>query len=191
MRAAVSTLFLVFHGSNQTGRQVRAASGFAAGTAGGRGVVAYLDGHRKHWNDPRKATTFGTEDDVAFTEAVLDEVTAHTGTSRTFPIGYSNGGQFVIRLVHETPHRLPKPPRTTPPATGSPPLRRRRPCRTAAAVRTDYREDGKAPVMLYTVEGGGHVIPGPGKAPRVLGRNTRDLVTAEAVTEFLAVASVS
>jgi polyhydroxybutyrate depolymerase len=50
--------------------------------------------------------------------------------------------------------------------------------------RTDYRQAGHAPVTLYTVRGGGHVIPGPGKAPRIMGRTTRRLVAADAIEEF-------
>jgi polyhydroxybutyrate depolymerase len=50
--------------------------------------------------------------------------------------------------------------------------------------RTDYRQAGHAPVTLYTIRGGGHVIPGPGKAPRIMGRATRRLVAAEAIGEF-------
>ncbi|WP_051133709.1 alpha/beta hydrolase family esterase [Nocardia paucivorans] len=52
-------------------------------------------------------------------------------------------------------------------------------------VRTDYRQDGKPPVTLFTVEGGGHVIPGRGKAPFVLGRIARNLDAATELTTFL------
>ncbi|HEY3712472.1 MAG TPA: hypothetical protein VGL64_24050 [Amycolatopsis sp.] len=42
-------------------------------------VVAYLDGHKKHWNDVR-----------------IDSAQVHA-------VGFSNGGQMVIRLIHEVP----------------------------------------------------------------------------------------
>ncbi|WP_245887222.1 alpha/beta hydrolase family esterase [Umezawaea tangerina] len=50
--------------------------------------------------------------------------------------------------------------------------------------RTDYRQDGRSPVALYTVHGGGHVIPNPKKAVRIMGRSTRNLVAADALGEF-------
>jgi polyhydroxybutyrate depolymerase len=50
--------------------------------------------------------------------------------------------------------------------------------------RTDYRQAGHAPVTFYTIGGGGHVIPGPGKPPRIMGRTTRRLVAADAIGQF-------
>jgi polyhydroxybutyrate depolymerase len=50
--------------------------------------------------------------------------------------------------------------------------------------RTDYRQAGHAPVTQYTIHGGGHVIPGPGKAPRMMGRTTQRLIAADAIEEF-------
>ncbi|MFG6401230.1 alpha/beta hydrolase family esterase [Microbacterium sp. P04] len=45
---------------------------------------------------------------------------------------------------------------------------------------TAYREEGRAPVTLYTVRGGGHTVPGPKAAPFVLGR-TGDTPTIDGV----------
>ncbi|WNV86349.1 PHB depolymerase family esterase [Umezawaea sp. Da 62-37] len=56
-----------------------------------------------------------------------------------------------------------------------------------AVERTDYRQDGKSPVTLYTVHGGGHVIPNPRKAIRVMGRSTRNLVAADALGGFFGI----
>ena len=53
-----------------------------------------------------------------------------------------------------------------------------------SVTRTDYQQDGKPPVTLYTVHAGGHTIPGPRKAPFVLGRTTHDLNAAEAIGQF-------
>ena len=50
--------------------------------------------------------------------------------------------------------------------------------------RMDYRQAGHPPVTLYTVHGGGHVVPGPKKAPRIKGRSTQRLVAADAIGEF-------
>lgn len=55
--------------------------------------------------------------------------------------------------------------------------------------RTDYRQAGHEPVTLYTVHGGGHTIPGPKKAPRIMGRSTGDLVAARAIDEFFGITS--
>ncbi|MET1074974.1 MAG: PHB depolymerase family esterase [Umezawaea sp.] len=53
--------------------------------------------------------------------------------------------------------------------------------------RTDHRQDGRSPVTLYTVRGGGHVIPNPKKAIRIMGRSTRNLVAADALGEFFGI----
>jgi polyhydroxybutyrate depolymerase len=49
--------------------------------------------------------------------------------------------------------------------------------------RTDHRQDGRPPVTLYTIHGGGHVVPGPGRPPFIMGRVTRSLVAAHALGE--------
>ena len=50
--------------------------------------------------------------------------------------------------------------------------------------RTDYRQDGHAPVTLYTVHGGGHTVPGPKPAPALMGRTATDVHAARAIAEF-------
>lgn len=50
--------------------------------------------------------------------------------------------------------------------------------------RTDYRQDGHPPVTLFTIHGGGHVVPGPQRAPRIMGRSTDQLVAADAIAAF-------
>ncbi|HEX6344718.1 PHB depolymerase family esterase [Umezawaea sp.] len=52
-----------------------------------------------------------------------------------------------------------------------------------AVERTDHRQDGRPTVTLYTVHGGGHVVPGPGRPLFVMGRPTRGLVAARALGE--------
>ncbi len=49
---------------------------------------------------------------------------------------------------------------------------------------TDYREPGRPEVRLYTVRGGGHVIPSPHRALAVMGHSTRELVAADVIGEF-------
>jgi polyhydroxybutyrate depolymerase len=71
---------------------------------------------------------------------------------------------------------------TRPPAATD--LPHRRESGKTSVTRADYRQDGKLPVTLYTVHAGGHTIPGPRKAPFVLGRTTHDLNAAEAVGQF-------
>jgi len=51
--------------------------------------------------------------------------------------------------------------------------------------RTAWTAPGKAPVVLYTVHGGGHVVPQPHyRYPRVVGRMTEDLNAPEMIWEF-------
>lgn len=254
-------LVLVFHGSNQTGEKFRAFTGhsFDALASVGGAVVAYLDGYKGHWNDARAASSFAARtenvDDVAFAEAVISQLQAshQVDSSKVYAAGFSNGGQMVIRLIHQVPGLLagaaviaatqPAPdnflladapsvslpvvlihgtrdpivayeggamswwarqvfrvggvslsaPQTAAyyaarneiiqaPAVMD--LPHREESGKTSITRTDYRQDGKLPVTLYTVHAGGHTIPGPRQAPFVLGRTTRDLNAAEAIGQF-------
>jgi polyhydroxybutyrate depolymerase len=49
---------------------------------------------------------------------------------------------------------------------------------------TDYREGRLPAVRLYTVRGGGHVIPSPHRAPVMMGHSTREIVAADVMAEF-------
>ena len=105
---------LVFHGSMQSAAAIRS---FTANTfdhigAQAGAVVAYLDGHKKHWNDARIVNTSAARTDgigdVAFTKAAIDLLAQryHGDSAQVYAIGFSNGGQLVIRLIHEIPEAL-------------------------------------------------------------------------------------
>lgn len=51
---------------------------------------------------------------------------------------------------------------------------------------TDFRHSGHQPVRLYTVRGGGHVIPGAPRSSPMLGSATTELVAADAIATFFA-----
>jgi len=105
------SLVLIFHGSKQTGAQHRKFTGWAydALAHSGAAVVVYPDGYRRNWNDARRASSFPARregiDDVGFTRALIEKLTAghHIDPRRVFAVGYSNGGQMVMRLAHEAP----------------------------------------------------------------------------------------
>ncbi|WP_436534249.1 alpha/beta hydrolase family esterase [Actinoplanes sp. HUAS TT8] len=103
-------LVLVFHGSKQTGPKHRDFTGAIFDTL--PAVVVYLDGYRGNWNDARRESGFPARvenvDDVAFTRAVVARLAVSHGIdpARVFGVGYSNGGQMVMRLAHETPGLL-------------------------------------------------------------------------------------
>jgi polyhydroxybutyrate depolymerase len=107
-------LVLVFHGSNQTASVIRGFTepSFDSYVARYGAVVAYLEGYRKHWNDARRSSNFAARvegyDDVAFAAAAIDELQRRFGIdpAPAFAIGFSNGAQLVLRLVHEIPNRL-------------------------------------------------------------------------------------
>lgn len=51
---------------------------------------------------------------------------------------------------------------------------------------THYRQDGREPVSLYTVEGGGHAVPNrDGQGLHLMGRATRDIDAGELVWTLL------
>lgn len=106
-------LVLVFHGSRQTGDKHRAFTGGVYDALAARGaLVAYLDGYRGNWNDARRESRFPARragiDDVGFARAVIAAFASdrRIDPSRVYAAGYSNGGQMVIRLAHETPGLL-------------------------------------------------------------------------------------
>lgn len=254
-------LILVLHGSKQDGAGHRRFTGGAFDALAVRdgALVAYLDGYRGNWNDARRESRFPARvegvDDVGFVRAVVDLLvgTRHVDRRRVFAVGYSNGGQMVLRLAHEAPAvlagaavvaaTLPDPgtlvltapdpdPAPIPvvlvhgtgdpivpygggtmswwaralfkvggTALSMPDTARYFAARngitaapSTAAVgargtgrtrveRTEYRQPGLPPVVLYTVRGGGHTVPGPTAAPRVLGRTATDVSTADLIRE--------
>jgi polyhydroxybutyrate depolymerase len=105
---------LVFHGSNQTASVIRGFTepSFDSYVIRYGAVVAYLEGYRKHWNDARRTSDFAARtegyDDVAFAAAAIDELQRRfdIDPAPAFAIGFSNGAQLVLRLVHEIPNRL-------------------------------------------------------------------------------------
>ncbi|MER6651877.1 PHB depolymerase family esterase [Streptomyces sp. NPDC000971] len=106
-------LILVFHGSGQTGDKHRAFTGGVFDALAARGaLVAYLDGFRGNWNDARRESRFPARqadiDDVGFTRVVISMFASdrRIDPNRVHAVGYSNGGQMVIRLAHETPDLL-------------------------------------------------------------------------------------
>jgi polyhydroxybutyrate depolymerase len=248
-------LVLIFHGSGQTADKHRAFTGRAFDDLGGA-VVVYLDGYRHNWNDARRESSFPARradiDDVAFVRAVIAKLAAGRGIDpgRVFAVGYSNGGQMVIRLLHDAPEllagaaivaaTLPAPENLLLPdplpapepvpivlihgtkdpivdyrggefrwwarllfkvggralsmpetaryfaarngITGQPVSRALPAAGEKTSVElTEYREPGRPPVLLYTVHGGGHTIPGPAKAPALIGRTNQDVSTADLV----------
>jgi polyhydroxybutyrate depolymerase len=107
-------LVIVLHGSRQTGAGHRAFTGRALDGLAleGRAVVAYLDGYRGNWNDARAASRFPARlegvDDVGFVRAAIDALVAshRIDRARVIVVGYSNGGQMALRLLHEAPELL-------------------------------------------------------------------------------------
>jgi polyhydroxybutyrate depolymerase len=105
---------LVFHGSMQTAKVIRSftANTFDQIGAPSGAIVAYLDGYKRHWNDARIVNTSAARtdhvDDVAFTAAAIDLVVRRFNgdSSQVYAIGFSNGGQLVMRLIHEIPSAL-------------------------------------------------------------------------------------
>ncbi|MFQ4149267.1 hypothetical protein AAGW05_11285 [Arthrobacter sp. LAPM80] len=241
---------LVLHGSSQTGRTIRRFSGnsFDQLATGGRVAVVYPDGLKKAWNHNKPSVE--STDDVAFIEALADHFHALHGPIPVIVVGFSNGGQLAIRLIHEIPDKLhgaaivgatlPRPgglafadklqpfpvmlvhgthdmvvtyggegwfgslfgrPRgpsapetaqyfaarnniTAAPAHTILPHRRES-GRTSVTL-TRYEQKGRLPVVLYTVAGGGHVVPNRQRKAFFFfaGRTTQDMDTVEALAEF-------
>lgn len=105
--APASALLLFFHGSQQSGNVARNFTARTFDELTSRGVaVAYPNGVANHFNDARldydeKTRKLGI-DDVGFTRDIVGEL----GLSTVFAAGFSNGGQMVLRLLHDAPGLL-------------------------------------------------------------------------------------
>ncbi|WP_449373724.1 alpha/beta hydrolase family esterase [Arthrobacter psychrolactophilus] len=248
----ITAVVVVLHGSSQTGKAVRAFSGhsFDHLAAAGQIAVVYPDGLKKRWNHNDAANN--TSDDIAFMEALTDQLHARYGPVPLVMVGFSNGGQFLIRLVHEMPgrlhgvgiigatlpwagnssfrdnyeplpillvhgtHDLVVPYRgegwfrslfgrrrgpsaletaqyfaarngiTTEPSSTVLPHRKES-GRTSVTLRR-FQQNGCPEVRLYTVAGGGHVVPNRHrKAIIFAGRTTQDISVADALRDFFPV----
>ena len=243
---------LVFHGSNQTGTGVRRFSGRTLDRLTAYGVLAYLDGYKKNWNDARRSSTFPARrddiDDVAFARAAARELAGRYGVAgdRFYAVGFSSGGAFVLRLLLQAAEALagaavisatmparanlldidrgarPIPTaiihgtrdRLVPYDGGMASLWGLRPrglglsaMQTAHALalrnnitnppttlpmpelnddkttieRTSFSQPDREPVVLYTVKGGGHTVPGPKAAPFFMGRTAHGFSAGDAI----------
>lgn len=54
-----------------------------------------------------------------------------------------------------------------------------------SVTRTQFASPGHQSVVLYSVHGGGHTIPGPKAFPRLIGRTTQDITAAGLVADLL------
>lgn len=107
-----AVLVVVLQGSNQTGARVRGFSGqcFDQLAVSRNAIVVYPDAWKGLWNDARLAMQSPARregiNDVAFIVALIDHFTTMHRELAVYVVGYSNGGQMAIRLVHEIPERL-------------------------------------------------------------------------------------
>lgn len=111
---AAPPALLYFHGSLQNGNVARNFTGRIFDDMAVRvgAVLVYPDGVDRHFNDTRlrlreKTRELGI-DDVGFTRAIVDWLAEHRGidTQQVHACGYSNGGQMVMRLLHDAPGLL-------------------------------------------------------------------------------------
>lgn len=97
-------LLVWLHGSTQSGTVARRFTNHTFDAFAQTGTtVVYPEGIAHHWNDSRrdlgeKTRQLGT-DDVAFLRLLIEAFSPN----RVIVAGYSNGGQMVIRLLHEAP----------------------------------------------------------------------------------------
>lgn len=100
-------LLLFFHGSRQSANVARNFTDHTFDALSERGIrVAYPDGVGRHFNDARLAfdeqTRLRGVDDVAFARDIATDL----GAKRVYACGFSNGGQMVLRLLHDAPGLL-------------------------------------------------------------------------------------
>ena len=99
---------IYFHGSQQSGSVGRSFTNKTFDPL--PFMVVYPDGVDQHWNDARLGLDENTRhlgiDDVGFFVKLATHLGNTYGIKRIFIVGYSNGGQMVLRLMHEVPKML-------------------------------------------------------------------------------------
>ncbi|WNG41461.1 alpha/beta fold hydrolase [Archangium minus] len=106
--APPTRLLIAVHGSNQTAASFRDFTGRTLDDWSGHGEpVVYPESWKRGlWNDARVSTKSRARhegvDDIAFLRALVDDYRAR-GVEHVYALGFSNGGQLVIRALHEAP----------------------------------------------------------------------------------------
>lgn len=101
-----------FHGSLQNGNVARNFTGRTFDDMAARTgtILVYPDGVERHFNDTRRGLRERTRDldidDVGFTHAIVDQLRDRRDIGDIHACGYSNGGQMVLRLLHDAPGLL-------------------------------------------------------------------------------------
>lgn len=108
-----TSLVLVLHGSNSDASGMRTLSGHTFDRlTRTEALVAYPESHGGMWNDARLGTRAPARDldidDVGFLTAVVSRLTRKYDVppDRVFAVGFSNGGQMVIRLIMQAPELI-------------------------------------------------------------------------------------
>ena len=108
-----TALVLVLHGSDSDAAGMRELSGHAFDRLTDLGaVVAYPESYGGIWNDARLGTDALARDlgidDVDFLATLTTRLLGEYAVpaERVFAVGFSNGGQMVIRLVMQVPEML-------------------------------------------------------------------------------------
>lgn len=72
-------------------------------------IIVYPQGYKNNWNDCRKQSPYPAKqlnvDDVKFTEQIISffKKEYQIDTTNVFAVGYSNGGQMVMKLAMQKP----------------------------------------------------------------------------------------
>lgn len=112
--SAGAPVLLYLHGSRQSANVSRSFTAHTFDELAERTgtVVVYPEGVERHFNDARaglheSARTLGV-DDIGFLRKVVEHLARNHGIdrSRVYAVGYSNGGQMVIRLLHDAPELI-------------------------------------------------------------------------------------
>ena len=94
-------LLLAFHGGGGTPLQFAKSTGFNQLADQKKYVIAYPEGINHHWNDGRDGRNLPPQDDVAFVNAIIEEVAKITPLNRRklYAAGMSNGGFMTQSLA--------------------------------------------------------------------------------------------
>jgi poly(3-hydroxybutyrate) depolymerase len=99
-RSAVP-LVLDFHGLGGSGSQEKGMSGYSRQSDQSGFVVAFPDGINGTWNNGLDPSRAGTEDDIGFAKAIVNQLRAEgcIDSKRIYSVGFSMGGGMTYYLA--------------------------------------------------------------------------------------------
>jgi polyhydroxybutyrate depolymerase len=99
-------LMIVYHGSGINANIIQIFTGHEFDELADKEnntIIVYPNGYKNNWNDCKKIAPYEAKalniNDVEFTRQIIQYFRRHYNTADAYAVGYSNGGQMVMKLA--------------------------------------------------------------------------------------------